>query len=83
MPDGKHLLYMAPDHQVITLPLELGATVQAAEQRALFQLPPTPSNSPLEFDVARDGKKVLLAEPVGRGSAPVTVIVNWQAELKK
>ncbi len=83
MPDGKHLLYMAPDHQVITVPLELGATVQAAEQRALFQLPPTPSNSPLEFDVARDVKKVLLAEPVGRGSAPVTVIVNWQAELKK
>jgi eukaryotic-like serine/threonine-protein kinase len=33
MPDGKHLLYMAPDHQVITVPLELGDTVQAGAQR--------------------------------------------------
>lgn len=83
MPDGKHLLYMATDHQVITVPLELGATVQAGEQRALFRLPPTPSNSPLEFDVARDGKRLLLAAPVGRASAPIDVMVNWQAELKK
>jgi dipeptidyl aminopeptidase/acylaminoacyl peptidase len=32
MPDGNHLLYMATDHQVITVPLELGATVQAGER---------------------------------------------------
>ena len=83
MPDGRHLLYMAPDHQVITVPLELGAVVQAGEQRTLFQLPPTPPNSPLEFDVARDGKRLLVAAPVGRASAPITVIVNWQADLKR
>ena len=83
MPDGKHLLYMAPDHQVITVSLELGAAVQAGEQRALFQLPPTPPNSPLEFDVARDGKRLLVAAPIGRVSAPITVIVNWPAEFKK
>jgi hypothetical protein len=37
----------------------------------------------LEFDVARDGKRLLLAAPIGRASAPITVIVNWHAELKK
>ena len=83
MPDGKHLLYMAPDHQVITVPLGLGATVEAGQQRALFQLPVTSLKSPLEFDVARDGKRLLVAAPIGHTSAPITVVVNWQAELQQ
>jgi Tol biopolymer transport system component len=44
MPDGKHLLYMAPDHEVINVSLDLGATVQPGQQRPLFHLPSPPKH---------------------------------------
>jgi len=83
-PDGKNLLYMAADYQIIRIPLGLGATVQAGEQSVLFQLPPIPGmNSPLGFEVAPDGKRLLVNAPVGEASKPLTVVVNWQSELGK
>jgi len=82
LPDGKHLLYMTPNGRVVSVSLDFGATAQAGEQRVLFQLPPTPANSPLEFDVARDGQRLLIAAPIGPATMPITVIANWQAELK-
>jgi serine/threonine protein kinase/Tol biopolymer transport system component len=83
MPYGKHLLYLAADHQVVSTALALGEDAQAVEEHALFQLPLTPANSPLAFEIAPDGKRLLLAAPVGRASAPITVLVNWQSELSK
>ena len=78
-----HLLYLAADHQVVSTALALGENAQTLEEHALFQLPPTPANSPLAFEIAPDGKRLLFAAPVGRASAPITVLVNWQAELGK
>ena len=34
------------------------------------------------WDVSRDGKRFLINEPLDRG-APITVVMNWQAALKK
>ena len=83
MPDGKHLLYLAANHQVVSTALALGENAQTLEEHALFQLPLTPANSPVAFEIAPDGKRLLLAAPVGRTSAPITILVNWQAELGK
>ena len=78
MPDGKHLLYLAADYQVISTALKLGESAQAIEQHSLFQLPPTRSeNGALCFEIAPDGKRLLLGAPVGRASMPITVLVNW------
>ncbi|HKU28479.1 MAG TPA: protein kinase, partial [Candidatus Sulfotelmatobacter sp.] len=77
MPDGKHLLYLAADHQVVRAVLKLGESAQVVEQHSLFQLPPTPTNGQLSFEIAPDGKRLLLAAPVGRSSTPITVLVNW------
>ncbi len=84
MPDGKHLLYLAADYRVVSTALKLGENAQAVEQHSLFQLPPTRNeNGGLAFEIAPDGKRLLLAAPVGRASVPITVLVNWQSELGK
>jgi len=74
---------LAADHQVVSTALALGENAQAIEEHALFQLPPTPANSAPAFEIAPDGKRLLLAVPLGRASAPITVLVNWQSELGK
>jgi eukaryotic-like serine/threonine-protein kinase len=82
MPDGKHLLYLAADYRVVSTALKLGENAQAVEQHSLFQLPPARTeNGALCFEIAPDGKRLLLAAPVGRASVPITVLVNWQSEL--
>lgn len=84
MPDGKHLLYLAADYRVVRTALKRGENAQAVEQHSLFQLPPTRNeNGALAFEIAPDGKRLLLAAPVGRASTPITVLLNWQSELGK
>jgi dipeptidyl aminopeptidase/acylaminoacyl peptidase len=84
MPDGKHLLYLAADYRVVSTALKLGENAQAVERHSLFQLPPTRNEiGALCFEIAPDGKRLLLAVPVGRASVPITVLVNWQSELGK
>ena len=84
MPDGKHLLYLAADYRVVSAALKLGENTQAVEQHSLFQLPPTRNAiGDLRFEIAPDGKRLLLAAPVGRASTPITVLVNWRWQLGK
>lgn len=84
MPDGKRLLYLGADYRVVSTTLKLGENAQAVEQHSLFQLPATRNdNGALAFEIAPDGKRLLLATPLGRASVPITVLVNWQPELGK
>jgi hypothetical protein len=58
-----------------------GTAFEAGVPQRLF-------TAPLDYgwDVTADGKRFLLAIlPVGQPSAvaPITVLLNWQAELKK
>jgi hypothetical protein len=61
--------------------------VESDTPRLLFTTPAlAPSGSvPSPYDVTADGQRFLmLLPPGGRGGvAPLTVVVNWQAELKQ
>jgi hypothetical protein len=47
--------------------------------RRLFTAPATAG-----WDVTPDGKKFLLSVlPGGAGQTPITVVLNWQADLRK
>jgi hypothetical protein len=55
---------------------------QAGIPKALFKGPP----GVIFWDVSSDGKRFLMAAPAGANSsapAPFTVVLNWQAGLKK
>jgi hypothetical protein len=58
-----------------------GRAFEAGVPKQLFQAPPTPG-----WDVTADGKRFLLAVPPNGSegaSMPITVLLNWKAELKK
>jgi hypothetical protein len=58
-----------------------GSAFEAGVPKPLFRAPPTPG-----WDITPDAKRFLLAvQPNGSESTstPITVLLNWQAELKK
>jgi len=55
---------------------------QAVTPKLLFQAPPQPGVTVGDYTV--DGKRFLFLAPVEQtGQAPFTVVLNWQAGLKK
>jgi len=81
--DGKELFYLDPSGNVIAVELTANnGSLQAANHRTLFQIRLTTAND--NYDVFPDGKKLLVntitTEEV---PAPLSLIQNWTAELKK
>jgi len=80
--DGKELFYVSPDLKMTAVTIRASAAgVEADTPRELFTAPVAGLIS--VYDVAADGQRFLLVErPEAQGSAPLTVVVNWQAGLK-
>lgn len=64
-----------------------GADFDAGTPQALFELPPEPRNlvpGEHEYASSTDGQRFLVGVPVTEEiSAPITVVLNWTAGLKK
>jgi eukaryotic-like serine/threonine-protein kinase len=78
--DGKEIFYQSADNKIMSAPVTSGTRFQAGEPTALFVLPKTIAG----WSPAPDGKRFLVL--VGQGEAaqsPFTVVLNWQAGLKK
>jgi eukaryotic-like serine/threonine-protein kinase len=86
--DGKELYYRAPDGKVMVVEVTAGTVLQPGTPKPLFQAPSTletfmgiPSPS---WDATSDGNQFLLMTPAAEGKqAPFSVVLNWQAGLKK
>ena len=61
-----------------------GASFQSDTPRELFPISPVSPNLVL-YDVTADGQRFLVLQPSAsaQGPAPLTVVTNWQAGLKK
>lgn len=82
--DGRELYYLAPDGKLMAVQVTTSPVFQAGVARILFQAPPTISASTPRWDVTGDGKRFLLPAPTAQSAqAPITVVLNWQAALKK
>jgi Tol biopolymer transport system component len=84
--DGKELFYLSPDNKMMAATVRISDTsVQADTPRELFT--GVPNNPGLEFpyDVTADGQRFLSSQPPEGGTVipPLTVLVNWDAGLKK
>jgi hypothetical protein len=68
-------------------PVSTGTSFNSGAPVALFQANPRQPVSYLDifaYDVTRDGQKFLINTDVKpAGSVPMTVVLNWTAELKK
>jgi eukaryotic-like serine/threonine-protein kinase len=88
---GKELFYLGADLSVMTVDVQSdGTAVRPGTPRALFKTNALTQNHrgstiDIPYDVSADGQRFLLNErltPAGQG-APITVVLNWTAALKK
>jgi eukaryotic-like serine/threonine-protein kinase len=79
--DGKELYYMDPTYNLFAVPVkEVGGALQFG---AAQQIVTNWSSPQVFYDVAPDGKKILLDRVAQQVSQSVTVVTNFTAELKK
>jgi eukaryotic-like serine/threonine-protein kinase len=82
--DGKELCYLAPNGNLMAVEISTAPTFRAGVPKVLFHMPPgsTVSSS---WDVTADGKRFLFPATQAQSAqqSPFTVVLNWQAGLKK
>jgi eukaryotic-like serine/threonine-protein kinase len=77
--DGRELFYQATDGKIMTVEVTAGPEFRGGTPTPLFQMP----SGAIVGDVSADGKRFLLATPVGPShSPPFTVVLNWTAGTK-
>jgi len=87
--DGKELFYIAPGGSVMAVDTTLEPTFSHSVPRELFKAPIAsggPRAFAFHYDVAPDGRRFLLiTTPQTDVTAPppITVVLNWQAALKR
>jgi eukaryotic-like serine/threonine-protein kinase len=92
-PDGKELFYVAPDARLMAVPIAAGADNQTLEAGAPVPLFSTRlasgANVPggvmsrPQYAVASDGRFLMNVAVEGAIAPPITVVLNWDAALKK
>jgi eukaryotic-like serine/threonine-protein kinase len=85
--DGKELFYLAPDGNLMVADVvERESSFRTAAPRALFNTGVTASfvDRRNQYVVTRDGQRFLVnISAEDENSAPITVVLNWRATLKK
>jgi len=82
-PSGKEIFYMALDRTLMAVPITLGQeSVKLGSPQPLFRTSVIAPNTS-SFDVSADGKRFVVDSTIQSHNAPVAIIVNWTAVLKK
>ncbi|HEY8181952.1 MAG TPA: protein kinase [Thermoanaerobaculia bacterium] len=82
--DGKHIYYLSTDFKLMAVDFSVhGDEFTAETPRVLFPARVKVMNGNL-YDVSADGKRFLVNTPVEQAEiAPLTLVQNWTASLKK
>ncbi len=78
--DGKELFYLSPNGMAMAVDVNTTGIFQAGIPKPLFKIP----SGVVYWDATSDGKQFLMPMPAAaNASSPLTVVLNWQAALKK
>ena len=81
--DGKRLHYVDAGQSLIAADIRTEKdSVQVGARRTLFQTSVTPSFDEAAYDVNREGR-FLMMDFVIETPSPITLVTNWDAELRK
>jgi len=84
--DGRELFYLSPDNKLMAVGIKAGGSgLEPGAPQALFDMPREVEGLTLSttYDASADGQRFLLLAPVEETTAtPLTVVLNWAAELK-
>jgi dipeptidyl aminopeptidase/acylaminoacyl peptidase len=87
--DGKELLYVSADGMLMSVDVTLSPVFKAGVPKVLFQSQiysggiPSNISGRAFWDIAPDGQRFLINTISADTSATLTVVLNWQAALKK
>lgn len=83
--DGKELFYLASDSTLMAVPVTGGGAFEAGTPVPLFKTAISqPTGIRNQYAVSADGRRFLIITPTREmQSAPLTVVLNWTAGLKK
>jgi eukaryotic-like serine/threonine-protein kinase len=80
-PNGGELLYVSADRRVMSVPVRTAPNFGMGNPSSLFELPGRPWE---DFAISADGQRFLAVVPqTFAGEQPVTVILNWTAEVRR
>jgi hypothetical protein len=80
--DGAELFYLATDRNLMAVAVRGSATrFEPDVAKPLF---PIPGNEVRRsYAPSADGRRFLITRPLETTTEPITVVLNWQAELQK
>ncbi len=83
--DGKEIFYRGADQRFMAVDIRLGDTLQAGVPQSLFPgRVNLVGNVRNRYSASTDGQKFLFVATLGRDAiAPTTVVLNWDADLRK
>jgi len=85
--DGKELFFLSGKGRVMSVQVKGGTNFDAGTPVELFQANPrelVATSEQCVYDVSRDGQRFLINTQVKQAdSEPMSVVLNWDAELKK
>jgi eukaryotic-like serine/threonine-protein kinase len=83
--DGRELFYLSADGKLMAVEVDGSSGTFAAEVPVpLFEPRVVAISGDSPYDVAADGRRFLVKVPVEENApAPVTVVLNWTADLKR
>jgi Tol biopolymer transport system component len=85
--DGKEMFYLSPDMKMMAVPVKTGEGFDAGAPAALFQANPREilaTSEQVIYDVDQSGQRFLINTQVkSTETHPITVILDWDAGLKK
>jgi Tol biopolymer transport system component len=80
--DGRELYYYSADNKIMAVNIKPGPQFQFGEPKGLFEANISTNN--ISFDVSKDGRFLLpVLGTEQAATVPMTVVLNWQAGLKK
>jgi Tol biopolymer transport system component len=82
--DGKELFYVAADKTLMSVAVNATSTFEAAAPTPLFKTQVSGYSAPNRYVVSPDGQRFVINSPAEEISkTPITVTLNWTAQLKK
>jgi len=80
--NSKELYYIAPDRKLMAVPLKIAPTFEPGVAIPLFD---TRTIGFIPYDVSADGRFLVntVSDVAASTSAPVTIVLNWQAGLNR
>lgn len=82
--DGQELFYVAPDNTLMAASVKVGGpALETGLPTPLFPVRIETASRRAHFQPAANGQRFLVVQVPEQASSPITVVVNWMAELAR